>query len=69
MLVTLLGISMLVRLLQPENAPSPMLVTLYVVPLYVISLAITIAPLIDLDCLATVAFPSFNAYLIPFSAT
>ena len=28
MLVTLLGISMLVRLLQPENAESPMLITL-----------------------------------------
>ncbi len=28
MLVTLLGIVTLVRLVQPENAPSPMLVTL-----------------------------------------
>ena len=57
MLITPLDISMLVKLLHIENALEPMLVTLYLFPLYVTSVGITIAP--DVDCLTTVATPSF----------
>ena len=35
MLVTLLGVVMLVRLLQPKNAESPMLVTLLGIVMFV----------------------------------
>ena len=44
MLVTLLGIMIEVKVLQYQKAPSPMFVTLYVLPLYFTVSGITISP-------------------------